>query len=200
MSLSLSGVPLIGSVILCTVALSLGAEAPKPVTQPKERAVIQEALEKSAAFAEAVKGKQKVVASTMVRYKNKPDGAATESEFVETLHFDYDTGRTIRTIYNITEKKLVQVELLEAYPTPLAVEEITEATKLAKDKHERVRALLQKYKEEKVTVEALAPVVADRKNKRFGKRLAILVMSPKEKLADTVSVTINLTDKIVSDE
>lgn len=195
-----SGMGLIVSIILWDGAASFGADTPKTITQPQERAMIQEALERSPAFAEAIKGKQKVVASTMVRYKDKPEGAATESDFVETLHFDYDTGKTIWTIYNITDKKVVKIETLEAYPTPLAEEEITQAKKLAADKDERVKNLFQKYKENQVTVNALAPVIADKTDKRFGKRLAILVLTPKKQLGEAVSVTVNLTDKTVSRE
>jgi Cu2+-containing amine oxidase len=172
----------------------------KPVTQPQERAMIQAALEKTSEFADAVKGKKKVVASTMVRYRDKPEGAPTESEFVETLHFDYDGGKTIRTVYNLTDNKVVKLQTLEAYPTPLAEEELAEARKLAADKDERVKALLRKYKEEQITVGALAPVVSERKNKDFGKRIAILQLTPKEKLTDTVTVTVNLTDQTVSRE
>jgi hypothetical protein len=191
---------LLASVILWTRAASLGADTPKAIMQSTERATVQEALEKSPAFAEAVKGKSKVVASTMVRYKDKPEGATTESEFVESLHFDYDTGKTIRTIYNNSDKKVVKIETLAAYPTPLATEEIAQAKKLAEDKDEKVKALFEKYKENQVTVNALAPVISDQTNKRFGKRLVHLAFTPKEKPSDTVSVTVNLTDKTTSRE
>jgi Cu2+-containing amine oxidase len=187
-------------LMFCIVVATLSAESPKLITQPKERAIIQEALEKSPSFAEAIKGKKKVIASTMIRYKEKSEGGETESELVETLHFDYDTGKTIRAIYNMTDKKMIKLEKLAAYPTPLTEDELAQARNLAEDKDEKVKALYKKYNKNQVTVEALAPVIADRSNKRFGKRLAILVLTPKEKAAETVTITVNLTDKTVSRE
>jgi hypothetical protein len=193
-----SGIGVVAIILGCGGVAAQVAETPKAITRQEERAMIQKALENSPAFAEAIKGKQKVVASTMVRYKDKPQGAATESDFVESLHFEYDTGKTIRTIYNLTDKKVVKIEKLEAYPTPLADEEVGQAKSLAAEKNDKVQALFRKYKEDQIEVSALAPVIADRNNKRFGKRLAILLLTPKEKLADAVSVTVNLTDKTVS--
>jgi hypothetical protein len=191
-------VAFIATSLLWTWNLASRDDTPKPVTQPHERAQIQAWLEKSAPFAEAVKNKNKVIACTMTRYLEKPEGTATKLEFMEALHFDYDTGKTIRSICNEREHKVVKIETLEAYPTPLAAEELALATKLAKEKDERAKVLFKKYNQEQITVEALAPVISDRKNKNFGKRLAILIFSPKKKLRDTVSVTINLTDETVS--
>lgn len=176
--------------------LVLAAETPKLVTQASVRSTIQEALNQSPAFSEIVRGK-KVVPSTMITYKARPPGAATESELVEALHFNYDNGKTIRTIYNLTDKKVVKIDALEAYPTPLANEEVAEARNLAAEKDDRTRAVLRKYRDQ-MTVSALAPVIADRANKRFGKRLAILVFTAKRNPADGVTVTVNLTDKTVS--
>jgi hypothetical protein len=190
-----------GMLLAAGISLSFGlpafgAETPKLVTQASVRNMIQEALNQSPAFSEITRGK-KVVPSTMLRYKARPPGAPTESDFVEALHFNYDNGKTIRTIYNLTDKNVVKIDALEAYPTPLASEEIAEARKLADEKDDRARAVLRKYRDQ-IAVSALAPVIADRSNKRFGKRLAILVFTPKRNPADGVTVTVNLTDKTVS--
>jgi replicative superfamily II helicase len=161
--------------------------------------MLQESLEKSAEFARAVKDK-KVVASTMVRYKEKPADALREVEFAEALHFNYDDGTTIRTIFNLSRREVVKVETLEAYPTPLADEEVEQALDLAMEKSVEVRSLLEKFNRDRVKLKSLAPVIADKKDKRYGKRIAILSLMPKEVLADSVSVTVNLTEKTVSNE
>lgn len=190
-----------GLILATSTSLFFGTgivagETSKAILQPQERAMIEGLLQNSPDFSEAVKGK-KVVASTMVRYKEKPEEAATESEFVEVLYFNYDDGNTIRAVYNLTEKKIVMIEAMEAYPTPLASEEIAQAKKLAEETNEKVKVLMRKYKNNQVAVQALAPVIADKSDKRYGKRLAILIFTPKEKLVDSVSVTVNLTDKTV---
>jgi len=125
-------------------------------------------------------------------------GAVAASEHVETLHFDYSTGKTIVTVYDVARKKVIKLEQLAAYPTPLADEELAQAKELARARDKRVRELYAKYGEKKVTVDALTPVIASPKDKRFGKRLTILTLTPKEHLPDTVSVTVDLTDKTVS--
>ena len=162
--------------------------------------MIQDVIAKSSTFAAAIKGKKKVVASTLLRFKEKDDKADSEFEFAEALHFDYDSGRTIRTLFNLTEGKAVKVEALEAYPTPLADEEFNQAITLATEKDERVSALRKKHQEADLEIQALAPVISDKKNKRFGKRLAILTFMPKTKLEESVSVTVNLTDDVVLPE
>jgi hypothetical protein len=200
MAASFAALCLIAGINLWFGALAPGADTPKRVTDPEERAAILDALKKDPQFAAIIGGKRKVVPSTMVRYRHRPEGAAAEAEFVKTLHFDYDTGKTIHTVYNMTEKRVTNVETLEAYPTPLAAEEKAVATKLAEAENEDVKDLFRKYKEQEVTIQALAPVIADKAHKHFGKRLAILVLSPKGNHADTVTVTVNLTDKAVPRE
>jgi hypothetical protein len=150
-------------------------------------------VESSPEFVKVAKGK-KVVASTVVRYKEKPEGADSEHELVETLHFDYDDGKTIRTAYDLSSKKVVKIDLLEAYPTPLAPEEVKAAKTLAKEKDPRAKELARKYTEKELEIQTLSPVVADKKSKLYGKRLAIVILRPKAKLAETVSVKVNLTD------
>src|SRR5947207_3042070 len=90
------------------------AAGTKAVTQRNERAAIERELSKSPEFTSAAKGK-KVIASTMMTYKEKPNDSATEAEFVESLHYNYDSGKTIRTVLNRTAEKVVKVDLLDAY-------------------------------------------------------------------------------------
>jgi hypothetical protein len=174
-----AGMLLVAGISLSAASVAFGADVPTLVTQTSLRNMIQEALNASPAFSEVAKGK-KLVPSTMIRYRATRAGATTESDLVEALHFNYDDGKTIRTLYDLTDKKVIKVDALEAYPTPLANQEIAEAKKLASEKDERAKALLQKYRDNEISVGALAPVIADRANKRFGKRLAILVLAPIE--------------------
>jgi hypothetical protein len=162
--------------------------------QPHERAWIQDLLEASPDFVRATEDKRRIIASTMTRYKDIPREAIGEAEFVEALHFDYDTGSTIRTVYNLTERRVTRIEALKSYPTPLSEEEIALATKLAIDRDDKTRELFLKSKEDKITVNALAPVIVDKTSNQFAKRIAILVFRPMEPPAEPVSVTVNLTD------
>jgi hypothetical protein len=163
----------------------------------KERGPVLKELAKSPAFAKATKGK-KVVASTVVQYASTPAGAKEPQQMIEALHFRYDDGKTLRTTYNMSTKKVTKLEALEAYPTPLAAEEVAEAKKLAQKQDKKVNDLMMKYKGPELRVQALAPVISEKKHKLFGKRLARLVLTPKKQLKDSVSVTVNLTDKKVT--
>ncbi|HEY8750158.1 MAG TPA: hypothetical protein VIM11_19395 [Tepidisphaeraceae bacterium] len=179
----------------------LAADAPRPLTDPIARKQVVQAIENSSQFADIVKDKSRLITSTVVHYHETLPGTRSESEIAESLHFDYATGKTIDTVYNVTQKQIVKVEAKEAYPTPLADEEVSKAKSLAAEKDDHVKALLQKYPgREQLNVQAIAPVISDRSDKRFGKRLAILMFVPKAKLGDAVSVTVNLTDGTVAHE
>jgi hypothetical protein len=177
------------------------ADPPKGLVKPIDPDGLKElqgAVEGSSEFAELTKGKR-VVLSSLVGYSDKAaETDATASEFAEALHFNYDDGKTIRTVYNRTAKKVVKSEALSAYPTPLAGEEVAAARKLAEEKDEKVKALVANTPAGDLTVSTLAPVVSKKDHPNYGKRLAVLIYSPKGKLPETQKVLVNLTDKTVS--
>ena len=98
---------------------------------------------------------------------------------VETLHFRYDGGVTIRSKLDANTREVLEVEELHAYPTPLAPAERDEAIELAREKSERVRKLLHEDAGGQPDVNILVPVVSDDKNPKFGHRLVILSVGPK---------------------
>src|SRR5262245_5075385 len=110
------------------VASGFSADEPRPPLTKKEKAEVFKLIEESKEFKEAASGKKKVVPASAWSYREK-DGKR-EVEFVETLHFNYNNNQTIRTLYNRTDKRVVRVESLEAYPTPLADEELERAKKI----------------------------------------------------------------------
>lgn len=188
-----------GAVLLfafAAVASDPPAGLSKPL-DPDKLKDVQSRLENAADFADRVKGKRVVLASAAV-YTEKAGGADAAVEFVETLHFRYDDGKTIRTVLNLSANKVANVEELAAYPTPLAGEEVVEAKKLAEEKDEKVKAVVANTPAGNLTVSTLAPVVSDKKHANYGKRLAVVIYSPKGKLAETQKVLVNLTDKTVS--
>jgi hypothetical protein len=172
-------------------------DSPIPVRSPTDRAAIQKAMEGEPVFLKEVQGK-KVVPSTVVEYTEAPEGSKQEERFVRALFYRYDDGKSIRALLNRTTGKLVKVEVLEAYPTPPNEAEEAKAKALAIAQIEDVKALLEKYKEEGVTIEFQAPVISDRKDPRFGKRLVTVYLTPKAANAGAISVTVNLTDGTAS--
>ena len=190
-----------GSGAVLWVAITAVASEPpaglSKLLDPDKLKDVQSRLENSADFADRVKGKRVVLASASA-YTEKADGADAAIEFVETLHFRYDDGKTIRTVLNLSANKVVKVEELAAYPTPLAGNEVAEAKKLAEEKDEKVKVLVANTPAGNLTVSTLAPVVSDKKHANYGKRLAVVIYSPKGKLAETQKVLVNLTDKTVS--
>ena len=97
---------------------------------------------------------------------------------VETLHFRYDGGVTIRSKLDANTREVLLVEELRAYPTPLCPVERDEAIELAREKSERVRKLYEDAGGQP-DVNILVPVVSDDKNPKFGHRLVILSVGPK---------------------
>lgn len=170
--------------------------APAIPATSAQRAAIDSIIRKLPEFEALVGKKNKIVASQFLLYKDD-DGGDPKSELVDTLHFDYTTGKTIQTTYNLTSKKLVAIHALAAYPTPLAETEQDLARKLARDKDERVRKLLIKYPNDRIELSELIPVISKPNHKHFGKRLVILFYRPMDNVEDTVSVTVNLTDETV---
>jgi hypothetical protein len=198
-----------GLVLLAGGTMVRGGEPVKPVTG-KDRDRIIRALEKDRDFIKARdKGKATAIAptrlvrfvhSTMLRFKATPLGAAAEQELVQSLHFRYLDGKTIRTTCTAANARVLKIEELEAYPTPLTDQEIADAQKLAREKDSRVKEMFKKYKASDLDIQAVAPVVAFRKNPLFGKRLATLFLTPKKNAGAVLSVTVNLTDgEVVAD-
>ena len=130
--------PIIGGMVAATVlALTMISDIRatdyETVSKPSEREEILKKFEESPMYTSAVEGK-KVVACKIVKYTDQPEGTNAPSEYVEALQFNYDDGKTIRTVYSVAEDAVVKVEELEAYPTPLADEELERAKELAKEK------------------------------------------------------------------
>ena len=122
---------------------------------------------------------------------------------VETLHFRYDGGVTIRSKLDANTREVLQVEE-SRLPTPLGPVERDEAIELAREKSERVRKLYEDAGGQP-DVNILVPVVSDDKNPKFGHRLVILSVGPKPP-ADRdaapprrVTVEVDLSDGTVSD-
>lgn len=197
--------PFAGLLVVTAVVFAFGpagaADPPKDLLRLADKDKVKayrDEVERAAEFGDRLANKR-VVLAAMVGYKRKVDDKAdaAASEVVETLHYDYDRGKTVRTVYDLTAKKVVKSDLLEAHPTPLAVDEVTAAKQLAQEKDAKVAALLAKHGADQVTVSTLAPVVSDKKHPNYGKRLAVLIYSPAGKLTESRRVTVNLSDKSV---
>jgi len=175
--------------LLLAAAVAHGQHA-EPV-QPPARETILGWMQKSPEFAREATGK-KLVLCSVVRYAADP-AAGLPQDIVEAVHYRYDDGVTLRTVCTPADRKVVEVEALTAYPTPLAPEEIEAARALAREKD----AVLQKILAEGGTlaVETVALVMAERSNKLFGKRLAVVIARPKT--GAPVWVTVNLTDRTI---
>ena len=124
----------------------------------------------AAASAPTAPPRQQLVRASIV---SAPTEQSPEREIVEMLHFDYSDGRTVRSRVDLTNKKVLKVERLAAYPTPLAEEELRKAISLARDLAPAVNALYQEDTA-KVKVEPLVPTIADPNDPRFGRRIVDL--------------------------
>ncbi|MFN0053560.1 MAG: hypothetical protein ACKV0T_15380 [Planctomycetales bacterium] len=111
----------------------------------------------------------------------------------EVLHFKYEGGETIRTTYDLNAHKVVKVEKLQAYPTPLAAQELTVAIEVARQNDHRVETLFGEDNESVLT-ELLVPIIADKNSPRFGHRIAKLMFRANPDAVETVSVEVDLTD------
>ena|SRR5262245_15276968 len=175
-----------------------GAQDPRSELTGAERTALLKEVAASKEFATAIKESKKVVPVRVRTYTEAVDGKP-EARFAEVLHFNYADGRTIRTVYNRTDGRIVRVESLEAYPTPLADSELARAKQIA-EKSE-ARAEFVRRNGDRVEVTYLAPVIADPKHPLFGKRLVTLIYRTKadpkqaDQTADSLNVQVNLTDE-----
>jgi hypothetical protein len=161
-------------------------------------------VEASPEFKELSQAKKdpRLVVANVVKYTI--DEGKDKSLMVEVLHFKYEGGVTIRSLYDVRQEKVVKVEPLHAYPTPLAGEEVKEAIRLAKEQSRQVRELYPVSKgpetpgkKDQPTVEALAPVISDPERPNYAHRLVLLTFIPRSEKTPSVSVQVDLTDKKV---
>jgi len=184
-------------VLALTVAIAFIAcvanSAVKQMTiETSEVKTIRERIESSDEFQRAAARQKdsRLVFVGASKYANT-DVAAESAAIVEAVYYKYEGGITIRATTD-SEGKLLKLEELEAYPTPLTPEEQSEAVRLANEKSEEVRAISTAAQGELV-VEALAPVVADPADPRYGHRLVLLTFYPRSSRARSVLVEVDLT-------
>ncbi len=121
----------------------------------------------------------------------------SEAELAELTYFDYASGKTIRTIVDLEEKITIKTNDFEAYPAPLAKDEEERAVELARESSDPVKAL---YANGDVSFYAMAPVISDREDKRFGHRIVFLTFTQtNESKSDQVRVEVNLTNNSISE-
>jgi hypothetical protein len=188
------------SAVVCLLLFATAAVAQRreeyTVLSPKAQEPILKVLTASPQFLKVTEGTKKMVVCSVVQYTGKR-GELKGKPLAQAMHYRYDDGVTVRTTLNLADKKVVRVERLVAYPTPLAPVERREALALAQEKSPEVKALLEKYKEEERSVEVLVPVVSQRDNRLFGKRLVSLRVVPNARPEDSAAVMVNLTDRTV---
>jgi hypothetical protein len=184
------------AAVLLLAATLISAQASRQeftTLSPETQGAILSIMTKAPEFVKATKGTKKLVVCSMVQFTAKR-GELKGKQIVQALHYDYDKGMTIRTTLDSQGKKVVRLEKLEAYPTPLAPSELRRAVKLASEHSPSFKSAMNKYKEDDRNVEAMVPVVSDRKSKLFGKRLVSVRVVPREHPEKSVAVTVNLTD------
>ena len=174
------------------------ADGPVLVKEIHQQNEIHNALKEDPQFLAATREK-KVRLSTAVIYSKKPVGGNTEQRYVKTLHYHYEDGKTIRTVYNPETRKVEKIDFLDGYPTPPGTDEQSEARKIAEDQIETVKELRRATKDEEMVVTFLSPSIPDRKHPHFRKRLVTVYYTPKSGRAGVVWVTINLTDGKIID-
>jgi hypothetical protein len=178
----------------------LAAVAEDKVQAVRESAQIQSfqrQLMEIPAFANQVTGK-KVVLARMSKFQEATSDNQGE-EIIESLHYRYDDGKTLRVRMSAKSRALVgKVEVEEAYPTPLAPEETARALALAREKSPPIEELFRTKGEAALIVSFLAPVISDPKHPLYGQRLAIIQVIPKKEPEKGANITINLTKETVA--
>ncbi|MEW4566617.1 hypothetical protein AB1L88_02000 [Tautonia sp. JC769] len=203
----------LGLVLASTISAASDDEETEPgdvrtLTDQDQRAPYLEALDESSRFQEAT-GRDDAARLPLCSMIRLPIGSVGASDapdrvVVETLHFKYDEGVTIRSRIDAESREVVSVEKLRAYPTPLAPEELEEAMKLAREESDAVQGLFEEARDDGPKVTHLVPVISDPDNPRFGSRIVLLQLRLRpEPGADEppgrgLTVEVNLTDRMVS--
>jgi hypothetical protein len=185
-------------LLLAAAVAAIAHAAESPQLTDAQRMDVIRRIEASDEFrkATAAQADRRLEFANITTYTVKPkDGP--ERQYVQTLHFKYDGGRTVRTTYDLTANRVVKIESLEAYPTPLSPGEVTRAVNLAREKSDRVRAILTLHGD-KANIQHLAPVIADRADRRFGHRLVILTVRGPKDVTETATVEVDLTAQTVA--
>lgn len=178
-------------------AVTAAAEPEPLVLSAEERAGIVRRVEHCGTFRTAAIGRTdpRRYLTHFWAYELKA-GKEAPRRLAEVTHFKYEGGETIRTTVDLGTREVVKVEVLKAYPTPLAPDELTAAVSLAKEKSPAVRAFYEKHPND-VQVQALAPVVADAKSPRFGHRIALLTFRTKKDARDSLLIDVDLTNRTI---
>jgi hypothetical protein len=119
--------------------------------------------------------------------------AAPVSQLVETIHYVYGSGETIKTIVDENTGRVQALEAKVAYPTPLTADELKGAIKIARTEP-KVEALFGGG-EDKVRVTHLSPVYPNPSHPFHRQRIVILQMQSAGGLK--VSATVNLTARAI---
>lgn len=188
----------LASTVAMTLIACLASSAVKQVTlEADQLTAFREKIESSEEFRKAVAWKtdSRLVFVGATRYAVE-DAAPERASVVEAVYYKYEGGITIRATTD-AEGKLLKLEELEAYPTPLTPEEQSEAVRLANEKSEEVRAISTGTPQGELVIEVLAPVVADPADPRYGHRLVLLTFYPQSSRARSVMVEVDLTQRTV---
>jgi len=166
------------AAVTLTVAGGAAPPASRSLRSDEERKPYLEAEKNSTDFKDdaggEAAGKSKMPVCSMVEY---PAGDGKPA-VVAILRYRYDDGATLRTKIDVATKKVLSVEKLTLYPTPLAGEEIAEAIRLARAKSPAVDKIYKEAANDPV-LGYLVPIVSDSKNPKYGHRLVLLSVSPK---------------------
>ena len=184
----------VGSMILQLAPTTISAQETIPLT-PRERAAVIAAIEAAPSHrAASLRPRDARMFATKVWAYRIKGADRPARRLAEVAHFKYDGGQTIRTTYDLDGKRVLKVETLDAYPTPLAPAELTAAVDLAKELVPAVKALYAKQGD-KVRTDVLVPVVADKASPLFGHRTVHMTFRATAGGDGGVTVELDLTDR-----
>jgi hypothetical protein len=147
--------------------------------------------------AAAAKTDSRLYFASAAKYEIQEDKGALR-EIAQVLYFKYEGGVTIRVTWDLQAGKVINLETLEAYPTPLAAEEQAAAIQLAREKNDLIRQRFGTTKAKDIEIEVLNTVISNPEDPRYGHRMVLLTFSHKKGKPTTVTVEVDLTQKTVS--
>lgn len=181
---------LYGFLSRSALVLLVTAVPPEPVLPDGLQAILRQ----SRRFSEAIRQKSKQpLLLIQVRTFSDSQKGGKKPHFAETVHFKYEGGITVRSTVDLQKKKVIKVERLEAYPTPLIKKEEERAIRLARAQIPVVEGLYGN-KKNKVRAQVLVPIVSDRKHRLFGHRLVRITFRPQRFSSNSLTVRVDLTE------
>jgi Cu2+-containing amine oxidase len=190
---AIPGCSLQAAFVVCLMTIPLYGQEEVPLT-PQERSrivsLVENAPEVKHIESSRTNPRRVLVSVSAVRSKV---GDATR-RIATVLQYEYEGGKTIRTVVDVDNAQVKDVKQFTAYPTPFAPEERLEAASLAARKLPEIRELLEQ--QPSAPYDIMPTAISERTSPKYGHRIArVIFYRTTNGRKVPIQVDVDLTDR-----